>query len=78
MRHIQDVVSSDGAGAHHDGVDSGDRESLRDMELTLRTFIFGQDAGHRARGPGQYRPRGRVARGREAHCSFLFADPLAS
>ncbi|MCA9558637.1 MAG: AAA family ATPase, partial [Myxococcales bacterium] len=43
VRHIQDVVSST-ARVPIDKVDSGDRESLRDMELTLRTFIFGQDA----------------------------------
>jgi ATP-dependent Clp protease ATP-binding subunit ClpA len=42
VRHIQDVVSST-ARVPIDKVDKGDKDSLRDLELTIRTFIFGQN-----------------------------------
>ncbi len=42
VRHIQDVVSAT-ARVPIDKVDKGDRDSLRDLERTIQTFIFGQD-----------------------------------
>ncbi|MGM0577560.1 MAG: ATP-dependent Clp protease ATP-binding subunit ClpA [Myxococcota bacterium] len=42
VRHVQDVVSA-AARVPVEKVDREDRESLRDLEATLRTFIFGQD-----------------------------------